>query len=172
MTILPSVVVPSSPLTGSFSEVVSIVVVIVCVLVFVLLVSSLLLSLTCYCCWKRHSRKKKEKRQKSAQEKVQYSIPAESYLFASGGGKEGGGGVSGNGVVRPRERRLPLPPEPEIELGGGESYYEELDEVAVDMSSGVTRPRLPTFSSDASETGGTELETVISAATDAQLVTS
>ena len=110
-----------------------------------------------------------------SRERVQYTIPAESYLFLSYGGNnegmEGGGGACGNGVARHRERRLPLPPEPEIGIGG-ESYYEELDEVAVDVTSGVTLPRFPTFCSETSEAGGTELETVISAATDTQLVTS
>ena len=155
---------------GPFSEVVSIVVVSLCGLGLLLPVSALLLSLCCYC-WRRHSRKKAVRETSVSRERVQCTIPAESYLFPSYGGNDEGGveGACGNGVARHRERRLPLPPEPEIGIGG-ESYYEELDEV--DVTSGVTLPRLPTFSSETSEAGGTELETVISAATDTQLVTS
>ena len=166
--------IPSYPPlpAGPFSQSVSIVVVSLAGVGVLLLLSGLLLTLAA--CWyrRRHSRNKIKT---NSQEKVQYSIPAESYLFASYHGNSEGGGGS-NGAMRPRQRRLPLPPEPEIALegggGGGEGHYEELDEVAVDVTSGVSRPRLPTFSSDTSETGGTELETVISAATDTQLVTS
>ena len=71
-------------------------------------------------------------------------------------------------MIRPRHRRLPLPPEPEIDPG---NHYEEMEEVTMDTTSGVGRPRLPTFSSETSDTAGTELETIISAATDTQLVT-
>lgn len=72
-----------------------------------------------------------------------------------------------------RERQkmeLPLPPAPPLD-SGGVCHYEEVEEVALTVS-GMTRLRLPTFSSDTSEAATTELETEVSAVTDTELVIS
>ena len=63
---------------------------------------------------------------------------------------------------------LPPPPAPAALSNGGANHYEKVEE----MGGGVPRLRLPTFSSDTSEAVTTELETVVSAATDTHLVTS
>ena len=65
---------------------------------------------------------------------------------------------------------LPLPPEPVPDSDGG-CHYEKMEDVTL-AASGVTRLRLPTFSSDSSEVAMTEVDTVVSAMTDTQLITS
>ena len=65
---------------------------------------------------------------------------------------------------------IPLPPEP-VTDSDGVCHYEEMEGVAL-AASGMTRMRLPTFSSDTSEVAMTEVDTVVSAMTDTQLITS
>ena len=146
---------------------------VVCVggLSLLVLGSALILSVV-LCCCKSNSKQQRRKRRRKCLEIsdrnggcVPHSIPAESYLLTSYSAR-----VLDNGAIRPRERSLPLPPEPDIDLTAADTHYEELGEVTADVTSGVGRPRLPTFSSDTSETVGTELETITSAATDTHLV--
>ena len=83
-------------------------------------------------------------------------------------------GEGGSEVFPAREGRrkmdLPLPPEP-VADSDGVCHYEKMEDVAL-APSGVTRLRLPTFSSDTSEVASTEVDTVVSAMTDTQLITS
>lgn len=72
-------------------------------------------------------------------------------------------GMSEVAQVRRRETvPFPLPPDTGVVV----CHY---DNIAL-AASGITRPRLPTFSSDESEAATTELETAVSAATDTQLM--
>ena len=169
--------------TGSLNEIISMVTVVGCGLVTlsVLFCSIIIIVISIYCSYqkKRFRRNEEKTLQKQREGCNGVHISGIEHSRREGEGREGNEKEVGSSMTRIFERRLPLPPEPKLEEDEDEGqipyHYEEIDDImALDLNRGITRPRLPSFSmaSDISDTVITELETVMSAATDTQLVTS
>ena len=152
---------------GLFSHSVSIVLVVVCGMCPLLLCSGLLICLCC-CYWSWRS----EKRSGIASQKQLEDAPVDRYQRSYIGHGSTGEGRSEVFPARERKKKMefPLPPEP-VAASDGVCHYEKMEDISL-AASGVTRLRLPTFSSDMSEVASTEVDTVVSAMTDTQLITS
>lgn len=141
---------PPSPFIGPFSQTVSIVLVAVCGLFTLLLGSALLTSLCCCCCCSR-------RRSAHSTRKQTTDLPTSSR----------------DGPIRKGLSEVPLQVRKmdtfELSLPPDTGVVCHYDNVTLAVS-GTALPRLPTFSSDASEAATTELETAVSAATDTQLM--